>query len=437
MAEYEEKIQADRAEIEARIAAYDARVTGEDERKLVGALRRSLREHWEAAASVVKLGRAGKADDAREVFEGAAKMTSDEAFLALDRLRDFDFEAGKMASANADAQYRIAFLGAGGLLAVALLAGSALAFLLARSLKSQLGGEPAEVARILQTVARGDLTSSIAVASGDQRSVMASLNTMQQGLVQVVTQVRNGSEQVATASAQIAQGNQDLSARTEAQAASLEETASSMETLATTVRAGAESARTANSIAGAASDSATRGGVSVRRVVATMDEIARSSQKMAEIISVIDGIAFQTNILALNAAVEAARAGEQGRGFAVVAGEVRNLAQRSAQAAHEIKDMISESIDRVSGGNQIAIEAGAAMEEIVAQVSRVTDLIGEITSSSVEQSSGIAQINEAVTDMDRGTQQNAALVEEASAAAASLRQQAEELVTAVSVFRVR
>jgi methyl-accepting chemotaxis protein len=210
-----------------------------------------------------------------------------------------------------------------------------------------------------------------------------------------------------------------------------------METLATTVRAGAESARTANSIAGAASDSATRGGVSVRRVVATMDEIARSSQKMAEIISVIDGIAFQTNILALNAAVEAARAGEQGRGFAVVAGEVRNLAQRSAQAAHEIKDMISESIDRVSGGNQIAIEAGAAMEEIVAQVSRVTDLIGEITSSSVEQSSGIAQINEAVTDMDRGTQQNAALVEEASAAAASLRQQAEELVTAVSVFRVR
>jgi methyl-accepting chemotaxis protein len=436
MSEYEEKMTAARADFDSRMRFYAVTAPEGEEKKLLDAIIASSNEHFAAAANVQKLARAGKHDDAIEVFDGSARMTADETLLSLDRLREFDFTSGAGAAANADRVYHRTFLAAIVLLGVSLLAGAAFAALLARSLRLQLGGEPADAARILQTVARGDLTSAIAVRAGDTRSVMASIAAMQASLASVVGRVRSGSEQVATASAQIAQGNQDLSSRTEAQAASLQQTASSMETLSTTVRASTDSARTANGIAGAASAAATRGGESVRRVVATMDDIAGSGQKMAEIIGVIDGIAFQTNILALNAAVEAARAGDQGRGFAVVAGEVRNLAQRSAQAAREIKDMIEESIERVNGGNHLAVEAGAAMEEIVAQVSRVSDLIGEITSSALEQDSGIAQINEAVTQMDRTTQQNAALVEQASAAATSLHQQAEQLVGAVSVFRV-
>jgi methyl-accepting chemotaxis protein len=258
---------------------------------------------------------------------------------------------------------------------------------------------------------------------------------MRDSLVRIVGEVRQDTDTIATASAQIASGNQDLSSRTEQQASSLEETASSMEELTSTVRQNADNARQANQLAVTASDIAVKGGTVVSQVVDTMDAINTSSKKIVDIISVIDGIAFQTNILALNAAVEAARAGEQGRGFAVVAAEVRNLAQRSASAAREIKGLIDDSVEKVESGSRLVGEAGATMDEIVASIKRVHDIMGEITAASVEQSDGIEQVNQAVAQMDQVTQQNAALVEEAAAAAESLQDQAKNLVDVVSVFQ--
>jgi len=436
MDEYEQKMKAGREEIDKELAEVDALAISDEQRKLIEAARHSLADHFEAAANVVKLDRAGKHDDARDVLDGAARMSSDDAFMALDRLRDFAFSASEDAARGADSAFRGARRLGIGLLAFALVLGAFFSIAITRSLLRQLGGEPGEAVRIVRAVAAGDLTTSIAVRPGDHQSLMHSLKEMQSDLSRVVGSVRSISESVATASAEIAQGNLDLSSRTEAQASSLQETAASMQQLAGTVAGSAENARQANQIAGAASEAAARGGSAVQSVVETMNEIAGSSQKMAEIINVIDGIAFQTNILALNAAVEAARAGEQGRGFAVVAGEVRNLAQRSAQASREIRDMIQESVEKVSGGNRIAIDAGASMKEIVDRVRKVTDLIGEITSSSIEQGSGIAQVNTAVGRMDEVTQQNAALVEQAAAATASLREQANQLVESVAVFRV-
>jgi methyl-accepting chemotaxis protein len=265
---------------------------------------------------------------------------------------------------------------------------------------------------------------------------MASLKAMCDALQRVVSEVRENAEGVAAASSQIAQGNLDLSSRTEEQAASLEETASSMDELTSTVLHNTDNARQAATLAGTASGAAQRGGEVVGRVVQTMREIAASSNKMSDIIGVIEGIAFQTNILALNAAVEAARAGEQGRGFAVVAGEVRTLAQRSATAAKEIKELISESAHRVEAGSSLVEEAGGAINEVVVQVKRVTDIVGEIASASSEQSSGIEQVNRAVNQMDQVTQQNAALVEEASAASHSMSQQALRLRETVAFFKV-
>jgi methyl-accepting chemotaxis protein len=251
-----------------------------------------------------------------------------------------------------------------------------------------------------------------------------------------VSQVRESVESVTTASREIAQGNADLSSRTEQQASNLQQTAASMEQMTSSVKQNADAARQANQLASSASTVAAKGGAVVGQVVSTMDEISASSRKIADIIGVIDGIAFQTNILALNAAVEAARAGEQGRGFAVVASEVRNLAQRSAQAAREIKGLISTSVEKVENGSRLVNEAGTTMDEIVAQVKRVTDLIGEITSSTLEQSNGIGQVNQAVTQLDQMTQQNAALVEQSAAAAESLKDQAARLATAVAVFHL-
>ena len=259
---------------------------------------------------------------------------------------------------------------------------------------------------------------------------------MNTSLISIVGQVRSGTETIATASAEIASGNLDLSSRTEEQASSLEETASSMEELTSTVRQNADNARQANTLAASASGVAVRGGDVVARVVETMDSINASSSKIVDITAVIDGIAFQTNILALNAAVEAARAGEQGRGFAVVAGEVRTLAQRSAAAAKEIKALIGDSVDKVGAGSKLVAEAGQTMDEIVTSVQRVTDIMGEISLATQEQSSGIDQINMAVGQMDTVTQQNAALVEQAAAAAASLQEQAATLAEVVSVFRM-
>ena len=311
-----------------------------------------------------------------------------------------------------------------------------LAWLVTRSLTSQLGAEPGEAAKLAQGIAEGDLTSRIALKPGDTHSMMAQLKVMQDSLVNVVANVRQGSESVATASAEIAQGNNDLSARTEQQASALEETAASMEELSSTVKQNADSARQANQLAMSASTVAVKGGEVVNRVVETMKGINDSSRKISDIISVIDGIAFQTNILALNAAVEAARAGEQGRGFAVVASEVRSLAGRSAEAAKEIKSLINASVERVEHGTALVDQAGVTMNEVVTSIRRVTDIMGEISAASAEQSAGVAQVGDAVMQMDQATQQNAALVEQMAAAASSLKSQAQDLVGTVAVFKL-
>jgi methyl-accepting chemotaxis protein len=289
---------------------------------------------------------------------------------------------------------------------------------------------------VAEQVRDGDLTASVHDTARDEFSpLLAALRDMQSALGRVVNSVREGAEGVATASAQIAQGNQDLSHRTEQQASALEETSASMEEMGSTASQNADNARAASQLAMNASSVAKQGGEVVSQVVSTMREIQHSSQKINDIIGVIDGIAFQTNILALNAAVEAARAGEQGRGFAVVAGEVRTLAQRSAEAAKEIKQLINASVERVEQGTTLVDQAGHTMEEVVQSIQRVTDIVGEISSASQEQNAGVRQVSEAVSNMDQTTQQNAALVEESASAAASLRQQADQLLNAVSVFR--
>ncbi len=305
-----------------------------------------------------------------------------------------------------------------------------------RNLLRKLGGEPDYAVAIAGQIADGDLAAHIAIKAGDQDSLLAAMKLMRDKLAALVMQVRTGSETISTASVEIARGNLDLSARTEQQAGSLEETASSMEQLNSTVKQNAESALQANKLAVAASDVAVQGGSVVAQVVATMASINASSQKVVDIISVIDGIAFQTNILALNAAVEAARAGEQGRGFAVVASEVRSLAQRSASAAKEIKVLIGDSVDKVETGSKLVEQAGATMHDIVVSIQRVTDVMLEITSANTEQSSGIEQVNQAIIQIDDMTQQNAALVEQAAAAAQALQDQAGNLTELVSVFKL-
>ena len=326
--------------------------------------------------------------------------------------------------------FMLAGIGAGFLFAFAF------GMALVRGIGRQLGGEPGEAAELARSVAAGDLTSRIDLKAGDTTSMMAQLDVMQKSLSEVVSSVRQGSEGVATASAEIAQGNHDLSARTESQASALEETAASMEQLSATVKQNADSARQANQLAMNASTVAIKGGEVVAQVVGTMKDINDSSKRISDIISVIDGIAFQTNILALNAAVEAARAGEQGRGFAVVASEVRSLAGRSAAAAKEIKSLINASVERVEQGTALVDKAGVTMTEVVGSIRRVTDLMGEISAASNEQAAGVAQVGEAVQKMDQVTQQNAALVEEMAAAASSLKSQAEDLVGTVAVFKV-
>ena len=315
----------------------------------------------------------------------------------------------------------------------ALLLGVALAWFITRSITRPI----LSAVSVAETVAKGDLTSNIDVNSIDETGqLLNALKAMNDSLVNIVTEVRSGTETMSTASAQIAGGNMDLSARTEAQAGALEETASSMEELTSTVKQNTENARQANQLAQTASEVAVRGGSVVSQVVETMGSINESSRKIVDIISVIDGIAFQTNILALNAAVEAARAGEQGRGFAVVAAEVRNLAQRSATAAKEIKALIGDSVEKVDAGSKLVGQAGVTMDEVVASIKRVTDIMGEITEASREQSAGIDQINTAIISMDNVTQQNAALVEEAAAAAGSMQDQAANLLHVVSVFKL-
>ena len=349
-----------------------------------------------------------------------------------------DFEEGRIQAMN-----RVAMGQASGFLYVmvtalvgALVCGVLLAWTISRGLVQQLGAEPAELGQVAQRVSQGDLSPVLGASGAPAGSVLASLGAMQTSLAHVVGQVRNASDSIATGSAEIATGNADLSQRTERQATSLQQASSAMAQMNQTVQGNADTARQAAQLAGAASGAAVKGGEVVGQVVATMDDISTSSRKISDIIGVIDGIAFQTNILALNAAVEAARAGEQGRGFAVVAGEVRNLTQRSAEAAKEIKALIGASVDKVEAGSRLVSDAGSAMDDIVNQVRRVSDLINEISASTLEQTEGIGQVSLSVTSLDQGTQQNAALVEQSAAAAASLEQQAGRLAEVVNTFRL-
>ncbi|MBB2984428.1 MULTISPECIES: methyl-accepting chemotaxis protein [Paraburkholderia] len=342
-----------------------------------------------------------------------------------------DERSGEVLSMTASTKLTLAVAGT-----MTVILSIVLGFFITRGITRALGGEPADAATVAGRIAEGNLEVPVAVAPSDQNSLMASLEAMRQQLRSIVSEIQSSAEAITTSSAEIAQGNLDLSQRTEEQAASLQETAASMEQLTATVRQNTENARQANALAGSACDVAVRGGEVVNQVVETMRVISSSSGKVAEIIAVIEGIAFQTNILALNAAVEAARAGDQGRGFAVVAGEVRTLAQRSASAAKEIKDLITTSVKSVAQGSQEVERAGTTMADIVQSVRRVTHIMGEIASASDEQGTGIGQVNVAVSQMDSVTQQNAALVEQASAAAQSMAQQATALRGVVGVFRI-
>jgi len=382
----------------------------------------------------VQLALDDKRDEAYKLVRFEFRPVQKQWWALMRELAAFEQTQNDEQLLDADAAYKSArtLMITFGVLAVvtAVLA----AWLVTRSLLRQLGGEPTEAVRIAGRIAAGDLAVEIDTRPADGASLMAAMRTMRDSLAGIVSQVRTGTDTIATASGQIAAGNFDLSSRTEQQASSLEETASSMEEMTSAVKQNADNARQANTLALSATQIAEKGGDVVSQVVHTMGAINQSAQKIVEIIGVIDGIAFQTNILALNAAVEAARAGEQGRGFAVVATEVRNLAQRSAAAAKEIKTLISDSVEKVDSGNKLVEEAGATMHEVVDSIRRVTDIMSEIVAASVEQASGIEQVNHAMTQMDTVTQQNASLVEEAAAAAQAMEEQADLLAKVVSVF---
>lgn len=400
------------------------------------ALAETLRARGEYAAQLLRyseLVAAGRMDEARAVLTGSMVAPRKAYFDALDGLIDFQESLAKTAQADAVAAVSTLNVSVLVLTGLALVAGAVIGFGIVRSTTGPLR-RAVDAAR---AVAAGDLSLPITYrGTNETAQLLQALQEMQQSLVHLVGQVRTNSDSVSYASAEIAQGNNDLSARTEQQASALQETAASMEQLNATVRQNAENSRQANQLAQTTTSIAVQGGEVVADVVRTMRDINDSSNKISEIIGVIDSIAFQTNILALNAAVEAARAGDQGRGFAVVATEVRVLASRSAEASREIKGLIGTSVERVEAGSALVDRAGQTMSEVVASIRRVTDIMGEISAASTEQSQGVDQINEAVTQMDHATQQNAALAEEMAAAAASLNQQAGELVQTVATFKL-
>jgi len=404
-----------------------------EEQALSADIKKKRAAYIELRNQILKLKAEGKRDEAAKLTDAQLLGALDGYDASIRAMVTHQQQAIDRTAADIEAQYRSGRTYLIVLALVALAIGVAIAWLLTRSIVDPIG----EALLIAETVAAGDLSQEFETErGGDFGRLLRGMGDMEDTLTDLVTRIKASTDSIAVASRQIAAGNQDLSSRTEQQASSLEETAASMEELTSTVKQNADNARQANQLAVSASAVAVKGGSVVSQVVDTMGSINASSRKIVDIIGVIDGIAFQTNILALNAAVEAARAGEQGKGFAVVASEVRSLAQRSASAAKEIKTLIGDSVDKVEEGSKQVQEAGRTMDEIVGSVRRVTDIMGEITAASQEQTSGIEQINQAITQMDQVTQQNAALVEEASAAAQSLQEQADNLVRAVSTFNL-
>ncbi len=408
-------------------------ISGDDETALFKAVQEHRKAYSAARDNAVKAKAEGNVELADQILEQqftpAAKAYQEQVRLLL----DLQHKRIAASAAEIDATASRGNVLIASLAAAALALGAVFSWLLTRSITVPLR----EAVRAAETVAAGDLTHRIETARGDETgALLRALRNMNDSLARIVTEVRTGTQAISGASSEIAAGSFDLSSRTEQQAASLEETAASMEELTGTVRQNADNARQANQLAIAASSVASEAGSAVEQVIATMGSINESSRKIVDIIGVIDGIAFQTNILALNAAVEAARAGEQGRGFAVVASEVRNLAQRSASAAKEIKQLIGDSVEKVDAGAKLVDHTGATMQEVVTSIRRVTDIMGEISSASQEQIQGIDQVNQAMSQMDEATQQNAALVEEATAATSALQQEAARLAQVVDVFKL-
>ncbi len=414
----------------------DQRLQTEQARRLFADIRQARQPFVETMRQAGDLGLANQGDAARDLIMGRLRSLQTTYFDAVEALVDYQ---KAQTQATVDGSLRRVAEDGVAMLVLTLLAaalGGLVAWMITRTVKQQLGGEPSYAAGVARQIAQGDLSVRVQLAPGDTSSLLRAMEDMRAGLARVVADVRQSSESIATGASQIASGNADLSQRTEEQASNLEQTAASMEEMNATVKLNADTVRTATQLAASSSQAATGGGKIVDRVVATMEQITASSRKIEDIIGVIDSIAFQTNILALNAAVEAARAGEQGRGFAVVASEVRSLAQRSAGAAKEIKALIGESVSKVDEGSGLVGETGSAMKDIVQQAQRVADLIGEIGAATAEQADGVAQVGDAVVQLDQVTQQNAALVEESAAAAASLNAQAARLVDLVSLFKL-
>ncbi len=408
-------------------------IESDEEKALWQGISKARADYLRTRDGIFKAKQEGNVDAANKIFTQEFVPATRQFIDNINRLSELQRADIDARASEIEASYRTANLWMIVIGSIAVVCGLLMSVLLTRSITRPLS----DAVRVARTVAANDLTSTIVVRSRDEiGQLMAALESMNANLASTVARIRTGVDSIASASGEIAAGNTDLSSRTEQQAASLEETAASMEQLSSTVKQNADSAKQANQLAAAASETASRGGATVSEVVSTMTAISASSVKISDIVSVIDGIAFQTNILALNAAVEAARAGEQGKGFAVVAAEVRTLAQRSAQAAKEIKVLIEDTVQKIGQGSGSAERAGATMQEIVSSVQRVTDIMGEIAAASAEQADGIEQVNRAVSQMDEVTQQNAALVEEAAAAAGSMQDQSADLTRAVSAFRL-
>jgi len=431
--EQKRQIVAARGEFDKVMQAIGA---GPD-RELFDGLKKHAQEFRADVDQVVSMGEAGRSSALIAKFlTDKVRPKQAALFIELDKVIEGQVQSAEALAARSGSDAARSYWAMLGLAAALTAIGAVVGFLMVRSIRRALGAEPDEVARLVSRVAAGDLSVSVDTRSLDERSIMAGVARMQQALARTVGIVRINAEQVAATSVQIAQGNQDLSERTERQSATAQETASTTSELSKAVQHNSDSAAQASHLAQDASELAGRGGTLVEQVVATMEGINSSSRKVTDIIGVIDGIAFQTNILALNAAVEAARAGEQGRGFAVVASEVRALAGRSADAAREIKSLIAASVEQVDRGSGLVGEAGTSMREIIAAIQRVTEIVAEISSASQEQRHGVARMEASMQNLDQATQQNSALVEQSSAAAESLRDQARQLVDAVADFRI-